>query len=78
MDGRQGLEERMIYHRCPQCGAAVEEEKDTSSGRDFRIYDCTKCKWSEIVDLGIALWKALEMAKDGQKPAPQDDDRQRR
>ncbi len=50
---------------CPQCGGPVKElDKDTSSGRDIRLYHCGKCEWSDSIDVGIALWKALSSEKD--------------
>ena len=45
---------------CPKCGQDMRlEEKDTSSGRDMRTYRCSHCQESQIVDFGIATWKAL-------------------
>jgi hypothetical protein len=34
-------------------------EKDTSSGRDIREYQCTECGYSDWEDRGTALWKVL-------------------
>ncbi len=56
-----------MQSKCPQCGGKVEElDKDTSSGRDVRYYKCYACGWSDFVDVGIALWKALSSYKDGE------------
>lgn len=50
-----------LEKRCPDCGNTVQEiDKDTSSGRDLRLCVCSVCKWREYIDVGIALWKALE------------------
>jgi hypothetical protein len=37
-------------------------EKTTFTGRDMREFQCPKCSRKEIVDYGIALWKALSDA----------------
>jgi hypothetical protein len=50
-----------LEKRCPECGNKVLQiDKDTSSGRDIRWCVCSVCKWSKHIDIGIALWKALE------------------
>ena len=52
-----------LDRRCPECGGGVEElDKDTSSGRDIRFLSCSACPWSDFVDVGIALWKAMSEA----------------
>ena len=63
---RDELYERVyVQGKCPECGNAVEElDKDTSSGRDLRFFKCTICSWSDFIDVGIALWKALSMKGD--------------
>ena len=49
---------------CLNCGAAMElTEKCTFTGHEMREYECPKCGRSEIVDCGIALWKAISDAK---------------
>jgi hypothetical protein len=45
-------------------------EKDTSSGRDIREYQCTQCGYSDWEDRGIALWQALSDAREATPPAP--------
>jgi hypothetical protein len=37
-------------------------EKTTFTGRDMREYQCRKCRKTEIVDCGAALWKILSDA----------------
>lgn len=45
---------------CPKCGEAMRMvEKDTSSGRDIREYECTVCGYSDWEDRGAALWQIL-------------------
>jgi len=45
---------------CSNCGGDMEQiEKTTFTGRDMREYKCNKCGRTEIVDHGIALWKAI-------------------
>jgi len=51
-----------------RCGQEMRlEDKDTSSGRDMRIYYCDHCQESHIVDNGIALWKVLSDARESDK-----------
>jgi hypothetical protein len=39
---------------CPVCGeTTIEEEKDTSSGREPQSVSCRYCRYMEIVDLDI-------------------------
>jgi hypothetical protein len=46
--------------KCQRCGAAMKQvEKDTSSGRDIREYECPKCSHSDWEDQGEALWQIL-------------------
>ena len=50
---------------CPDCGVEMEQiERTTFTGRDMREYQCPKCKRTQIVDCGEALWKTLSDAKD--------------
>lgn len=54
----------MTEEACPHCGGELRFlEKDTSSGRDYREYRCTKCE--KLVTLGgdVALWQRLHDAK---------------
>ena len=45
---------------CPKCVKPMRlEDKDTSSGRDMRTYFCDSCKESQIVEFGMATWKAM-------------------
>jgi hypothetical protein len=48
----------------------VQEERDTSSGRDMRTYFCAHCEVRVEVDNGVALWKVLSDARE--KDEPQD------
>ncbi len=51
-----------------RCGQEMRlEDKDTSSGRDMRIYYCDHCQELHIVDNGIALWKVLSDARESDK-----------
>jgi len=53
-----------IPKQCPECGESVQEfDKDTSSGREIRWYGCLQCDWVGSFDTGIALWKAISIAK---------------
>lgn len=46
--------------QCRKCGAEmVMTEKDTSSGRDMREYECRQCGHSDWEEYGTALWKIL-------------------
>ena len=48
---------------CPKCGKEmVLTEKSTMSGRDMRTYRCDHCQEEQVVDYGIALWKAMSSA----------------
>jgi len=50
---------------CSNCGGDMEQiEKTTFTGRDMREYECKKCGRTEIVDHGIALWKAISDANE--------------
>lgn len=51
--------------RCETCGRDMKlVDKDTSSGRDMRTYECPICNKSVDIDNGIATWKALSDEKD--------------
>ncbi len=53
---------------CPDCGIEMDQiEKTTFSGREMREYQCPRCKRTQIVDCGEALWKILS---DARKPEP--------
>jgi DNA-directed RNA polymerase subunit RPC12/RpoP len=53
---------------CSECGGEMDQiEKTTFSGRDMREYECRKCGRKEIVDQGIALWKAISDAREPDK-----------
>lgn len=53
----------MSERACPECGGEMDQiEKTTFTGREIREYECRKCGKREIVDGGIALWKALSDA----------------
>jgi len=46
--------------KCACCGAEMNQtEKDTSSGRDIREYECPECGHPDWEDLGKALWQIL-------------------
>jgi hypothetical protein len=48
---------------CPVCGEiTIEEEKDTSSGRDMPSVTCRYCRYMEIVDRDKALGEVLHDA----------------
>jgi hypothetical protein len=65
MDEADLYETVYLKGRCPRCGEAVDElDKDTSTGRDLRFFKCSACSWSDFVDVGVALWKALSDAAD--------------
>ena len=50
---------------CPKCGKKMRrEDKDTSSGRDMRTYCCDSCQESQIVDFGMATWKAMSSSRE--------------
>jgi hypothetical protein len=50
---------------CPKCGKQRRlEDKDTSSGRDMRTYFCDSCKESQIVEFGMATWKAMSKSRE--------------
>ena len=45
---------------CARCGELMRmTEKDTSSGRDIREYQCSACGHSDWEDSGPALWQIL-------------------
>jgi len=45
---------------CPDCGAVMKfEEKDTSSGTEWRTYYCESCKKMHDFNCGTALWQIL-------------------
>jgi transposase-like protein len=51
---------------CPACNIEMEQiEKTTFTGREMREYQCPRCKRTQIVDCGEALWKILS---DANKP----------
>ena len=55
----------MVGMICSNCGGDMEQiEKTTFTGRDMREYECKKCGRTEIVDHGIALWKAISDANE--------------
>src|SRR5258708_3660159 len=48
---------------CPACDIEMEQiEKTTFTGREMREYQCPRCKRTQIVDCGEALWKILSDA----------------
>jgi predicted RNA-binding Zn-ribbon protein involved in translation (DUF1610 family) len=52
-----------VKHRCPQCGGkTLQTEKDTSSGREIREFECQACGWTHFFEIGPALWKILSDA----------------
>jgi transposase-like protein len=54
---------------CPDCGIEMDQiEKTTFTGRDMREFQCPRCKRTQIVDYGEALWKILS---DANKPPEQ-------
>jgi signal peptidase I len=62
---------------CPACGIEMEQiEKTTFTGREMREFQCPRCKRTQIVDCGEALWKILSdanqppVAPSGQESAP--------
>lgn len=55
------------WSKCPQCGARLHENKDTSTGSDIREYRCSQCDWSKTKNHGIAMWKALADADKWEK-----------
>jgi hypothetical protein len=53
----------MAEEICSQCGGEMDcIEKTTFTGREMREYQCRKCGKKEIVDGGVALWKAISDA----------------
>jgi DNA-directed RNA polymerase subunit M/transcription elongation factor TFIIS len=57
--------------KCPKCGEVMRlEDKDTSSGRDMRTYVCDSCQEEQIVDNGIATWKAMSDAREASIAEP--------
>lgn len=53
----------MVDRTCSEYGGDMDQiEKTTFTGREMREYKCRKCGRTEIVDCGIALWKALSDA----------------
>lgn len=53
----------MADRTCCECGGEMDQiDKTTFTGRDMREYQCRQCGRKEIVDCGIALWKALSDA----------------
>jgi hypothetical protein len=57
------------WYECQACGCAcpdckrpmVYEERDTSSGTEYRSYRCPECRREGHVPQGIAMWKAYEI-----------------
>jgi len=48
---------------CPACDIEMEQiEKTTFTGREMREYQCPRCRRTQIVDCGEALWKILSDA----------------
>ena len=63
MDEKELYELVAVNHRCPQCnGETHQTDKDTSSGREIRDFQCKACGWSHFFDCGPALWKILSDA----------------
>jgi hypothetical protein len=64
------------WYECGKCGCACPEckcpmgyqERDTSSGIEYRVYRCPGCGREGIVRQGIAMWKAYEELNEGPKP----------
>jgi DNA-directed RNA polymerase subunit M/transcription elongation factor TFIIS len=55
---------------CDKCGIAMHQvEKDTSSGREIREYECPKCGYSDWEDCGKALWQILHDAREEDEAA---------
>jgi ribosomal protein S27AE len=45
---------------CSQCGEEMRmTAKDTSTGRDIREYECSRCGHTDWEDRGSAFWKVL-------------------
>jgi hypothetical protein len=45
---------------CVDCRQPMKfEERDTSSGTEYRAYRCAECGRAGIVRAGVALWKAM-------------------
>ena len=60
MDERELFKLVAVQNRCPQCHGEIRQaEKDTSSGREIREFQCKACGWNHIFDYGPALWKIL-------------------
>ena len=63
------------WYECDACGCAcpdckrpmVFEEKDTSSGIEYRAYRCPACQREGIVRQGIAMWRAYELMNEGRR-----------
>ena len=61
------------WYECQTCGCAcpdckrpmVYEEKDTSSGIEYRSYRCPACAREGIVRQGIAMWRANQVINEG-------------
>lgn len=71
MDERELHELVAVKNRCPQCnGETQQTEKDTSSGREIREYQCQACGWSHFFDGGAALWKILSDARGDELEPP--------
>jgi ssDNA-binding Zn-finger/Zn-ribbon topoisomerase 1 len=50
---------------CPDCAIEmVQIEKTTFTGRDMREYQCPKCRRTQIIDNGKALWGILSEANE--------------
>ncbi len=53
---------------CPDCGLEMDQiERTTFTGLDMREYQCPKCKRTQILDCGEALWKILADAQEPNK-----------
>lgn len=66
VDQWYGLRMAGNENTCPDCGIEMDQiEKTTFTGREMREYQCPRCKRTQIVDCGEALWKILS---DANKP----------
>lgn len=56
------------WYECPACGCScvscrrpmTYQDKDTSSGIEYRSYRCAGCSAGGVVRAGVAMWKAYE------------------
>jgi len=57
-----------MEERCPRCGASeIQVEQDSATGTMWRSYSCGRCGWSEDVNEGTAMWKALHDHNEAQE-----------